>query len=838
VTRSPVRIALWIVLTAILAPPILAEPVQATHGKDRGPIRLKVYTLPDPKRTDAPALADMAVIKAFRKWHLKNRGYEIQLVRFSGIAIDGMGMDSKPLLAIAGGMAADVLYVNFRQSHTYIAQGFIKPLDSYVAKLTQEQIDRRVPKPVLPVIHRAIEAGGEKHWWAMPYNVLVRTLLYRKDLFAKVGLDPSRGPKDWNELIEYSRIISRSGNGNYGALFKKGNGAAHDWITFLWSAGGRAVKLDKNGEWVCTFDDDAAVEAALFYVRLFSEKWTDATGRQRRGYVCTETRLQAYEKWDDGKIGMRINYLDERTIGGRAGIDPETTGIAPVPLGPTGLRGSELNCTMMGMFSDIKPRGGYTRKEVEQAAWDYMWFFGGWEAKKIRTKLFVEQGFGQFVNPIYLREFGYDEYLDLVPEEWVDVYEEAMKNGKPEPYGKNCQMVYRFMQLPLNECLRLEKNGELGTSDTERRVTIRRILEDAVQRANSDMIGIVSPEDRVFRDNVAWVVGLCMVTVFLIVLWRVWIIFTPKEITAKGGWQFYRFRWAYIIMLPAVLSILLWKYFPMIAGSVMTFQDYSILRPATSEWTGVRNLADVLWDRTWWSSLGKTLYYMGLMMGIGFPAPIILAILLAEVPKGKMFYRTIFYLPAVLSGMVVLYLWKLMYDKAPSGILNTIIGTVGIPPQEWLDDPSMAMVCCVIPTVWAAMGPGCLIYLAALKAVPDDLYEAADIDGCGFVAKIWHITLPTLKGLIIIQFIGQFIMSAQNTRMILVMTFGGPGETTKVAGLHIFEKAYLHLRFGSAITMAWMLGVVMLCFTTVQLKRLSRMEFTTADSRKAREGQG
>ncbi len=189
-----------------------------------------------------------------------------------------------------------------------------------------------------------------------------------------------------------------------------------------------------------------------------------------------------------------------------------------------------------------------------------------------------------------------------------------------------------------------------------------------------------------------------------------------------------------------------------------------------------------------------------------------------------------------LTGMVVIYLWKLFFNPSDAGFLNMLIMKLGIAKQGWLTDARLAMICCVIPTIWAGMGPGCLIYLAALKSVPDDLYEAADIDGCGFFKKVWHITVPTIKGLIIIQFIGAFIAASQSTGFILVMTFGGPNEATKVAGLQIFEKAYLMLRFGPAVTMAWMLGVVMLGFTTIQLKRLSRMEFTTAETRKARTG--
>lgn len=146
-------------------------------------------------------------------------------------------------------------------------------------------------------------------------------------------------------------------------------------------------------------------------------------------------------------------------------------------------------------------------------------------------------------------------------------------------------------------------------------------------------------------------------------------------------------------------------------------------------------------------------------------------------------------------------------------------------PFGVLSNAKLAMICCVLPAVWVGAGPGCLIYLAALKTVPTELYEAAAVDGCGFWKRLWYVTFPGIKGLIVIQFIGAFIGASQSAGFILVMTFGGPGEATKVAGLHIFEKAYVMLRFGTAITMAWLLGTAMLVFTAIQLKRLSRMEF-------------
>ena len=145
---------------------------------------------------------------------------------------------------------------------------------------------------------------------------------------------------------------------------------------------------------------------------------------------------------------------------------------------------------------------------------------------------------------------------------------------------------------------------------------------------------------------------------------------------------------------------------------------------------------------------------------------------------------------------------------------------------HWLADPDTAMLSCVIPMIWAGMGPGCLIYLAALKGIPDDLYEAADIDGATFVDKILFVVFPVLKPLILINFVGAFIASFYNaTGNILVMT--GGAANTEVAGLHIWYKAFTFLQFGPATAAAWMLGVILIGFTVQQLKLLARVEFRT-----------
>ncbi len=666
------------------------------------PVTLKLFEMPDPKSADPFSQAEWAVIRAFQKKYPY-----IELKPFSGISIKGIG-DANALLAIAGGTSPDVIYVNFRQSETYIQRGFLAPMDEYLKNIPEDLQNLRVAKPVWPVIRRK-GPDGKEHVYALPYGLLVRVLCYRKDLFARVGLNPERAPRDWNELYEYARKLTNSEHRTYGLFMYSGPASTSwDFIIYLWSAGGEAVVQDENGEWRAVFDSDEAVEALLFYLKLITTEWTDPSEKSHEGVVLRSGMDDT--AWEEGRLGMKMMYLNEKSIGG--GIDPSIIGIAPVPFGPTGLRGSELNCYMMGIFA------GQKDKRVRDAAWKYIWFYDSEEARKIRLEVMVEYGYGKFMNPVYLKRFGYKEYLEDVPETWLPVFEEAMASGIPEPYGKNCQMVYNFMTYPIDRALALEYRGKLGGTDEEKRKKIKELLVSAVERTNKEMIGKLSDADRNFRNKVALIVAVIVLSVFCFVLWRVWNIFTPKGEGMPKGWGFKKYWPAYVIMLPAVASILLWMYTPMFMGSKMAFQDYQIVRD--SSWVGLGNFADVIFDITWWKSVWRTFYYMILMLGLGFWPPILLAILLQEVSRGKIIYRTIFYLPAVISGFVVIYLWRLFYDPTDVGVLNQILGFLGIENQRWLGDERLAMLCCVIPSVWAGMGHGCLIYLAALKGITDE----------------------------------------------------------------------------------------------------------------------
>ena len=912
-----------VVLLVVLACGEIASGGRVEDRDGKTIIHVTIQRMPDPSDTRTNVRADMAAIREFKKrfgkifadrYRDKYKAdpakygrhnwdnVEIILHRFTGIEVAGAEtiLDAD-LLAIAGDRAPDVLYVNFRKSDNYIQNRFLYPLDKpedgYLSSMSTEEIDFRIHPKIWPVIRRK-GPDGKTHVWAIPYGgALGKVLLYRKDLFDEKGIPYPTADWTWDDLLAAARKLTDPKRGTYGILLGRGRHESWHWITYLWSAGGEVmVYNEKTDQWRCVFDTRAAAVALDFYIRLSAEKWIDKDGNVRRGYSAKDV-VGSLTKWEKGQIGMMEEYIDEKVF---STINPEVTGMVPVPLGPTGMRSAELNSRMLGLFAGIK------HPAVRDAAWEYIRFYDSREAMRIKTRIMVEGGLGRFINPKYLRMFGYPEIERLSPKGWARTFEIAVETGKPEPYGRNSNFAYNMMTIPIQQAEQLALDGKLPEDRQKRLDVLQELLRKGCALANERMIGIIPPSERRLRDISAIGVLIAIVITFVFVFRKIIKTFTPPKIEGlkQSGWGFRRYFWAYVLLIPAVLTILIWQYFPLIRGSVIAFQDYRLM--GESSWVGVRNFGDALFDNFWWQSVWNAIRYSLLVISMTFIPPILLAILLQEVPRGKLLFRTIFYLPAVISGLVTILLWKQFYDASDSGLLNTLImkipaiaflalGVVllviailfarhvwrhnmhlaswlftlagvillitcaglaspillpiGEPlltslgkiplrlfqtvpePYNWLNNSKTAMIACVLPMVWAGIGPGCLIYLAALKGIPEEFYEAADIDGATFIDKILFIIFPYLKPLIIINFIGVFIGSwYRATGNILAMT--GGAAKTEVAGLHIWYQAFTFLKFGPATAMAWMLGFMLIGFTVYQLRILSRVEFRTTGDKK------
>ncbi|MBN1807997.1 MAG: extracellular solute-binding protein [Planctomycetes bacterium] len=530
----------------------------------------------------------------------------------------------------------------------------------------------------------------------------------------------------------------------------------------------------------------------------------------------------------DRTLAMSIGTTSTSFVG-NTGYNPDEFGVAGLPSGPTGIRANFLNATLISVNSAVKD------PEKKRACWEYINFVTSEEADELKVRTSVENGLARFLPPKKLEKYGYNEYLQFVPESWKKVFDELLANGQPEPYCPGYKSVAtQGLAEPLDTVI-------FGADKSPAEE-----LRSSGERVNKDIFGVVAPKVMKRRRVAAYLIAVLLTGFFIIMLTlfvrnlRLLIKAQSKGIAAS--YLKTSMVTAWLFMIPAIATIFIWQYVPLVRGSVMAFMDYYILMP--SKFIGLDNFINVIVDKIFWRSVRNTFIYTLLIIVIGFGVPIFLALLLAEIPKFKVLFRVIFYLPAVTSGLVIMFLWKKFYDPSPAGTFNTILGFLHRSEilhkilsvlhideaMPWLQDTRfpIALLCIIIPGVWAGAGPGSIIYLAAMKAVPDELYEAADIDGASTFQKIWHITFPFLKPLILINFVGAFVGAFRANQNIFVMTGGGPANQTLTLGLNIYLKGFLFLKFGQATAIAWLMGALLIGFTIYQLRILRDVRFTAA----------
>jgi len=788
--RLPTCAALAFLVLLTWAVPALA----ARDSADREKVVLRLWGVPRKDDTTPFGRSTRAVFEAFKREHP-----EVEIISSNGLTIQGPASESNFLLAMAGGTAPDVIYVNFRKLHTFMGQGFLLPLDEFVKR------DPEVIRRIHPQIRKVITVDG--HLYCVPWFQCVMALHYRKDLFRDAGLNPNKPPRNWDEFYEYAKKLTIPDKGQWGFGFPMQSGS---WFLtdFIWQAGGDVIARDKTGRYRAVFNDAGAAEALRFFKKLTRDPWT-RNGKTYRGVASYNSSYSQDVKL--GKIAMWLTYSQDVVATG-SDLNPSLLGIAPLPAGPTGIKANEINAGMWGISSQIKD------PKVRRAAWEYIKFVTGPKSDEIRTRSYVESGMWKYVNPDKLIRYGYKEYTREIPKAWMNANVDAFRHGRPEPNGPNCEMIYIEMDTPMQA---IYQNPDADP---------RRLMNVCCARVNRKMIGIVSPAELRWKRPLAWIIVLAMLAAGAFIVTRqvrqVAISQAGEtagsRIAARRGINTQLVAW--VFMLPAVMSVLVWAYYPLLRGMVMAFQDFKIL--GGGHFVALDNFIQVLSQDTFWYGIRNSFMYVLLSLAMGFFVPIILALMLSEVPRAKMLFRTLFYLPAITSRVVIMFLWKIFYSPTPQGLFNSILAVFHIPTQLWLGSSMTAMVCVILPVIWAGAGPGSIIYLAALKSIPEEMYEAADVDGASMWTKIRHIVFPMLKPLIIINFVGAFIGAFKAMENVFIMTGGGPNYATHVIGLDIWYNAFMYLKFGFATCEAWIMGSILIGFTMYQLRILKDIRFS------------
>jgi multiple sugar transport system permease protein len=274
-----------------------------------------------------------------------------------------------------------------------------------------------------------------------------------------------------------------------------------------------------------------------------------------------------------------------------------------------------------------------------------------------------------------------------------------------------------------------------------------------------------------------------------------------------------------IFMLPMLLIFGAFSWYPIARTVIMSLQHTNLVQPAT--WVGLDNFRTVLDDPLLPKAVANTAEFAGLALIFGYPVPLVAAVLMSEVRRFRGIYSALAYLPVVIPPVVAVLLWKTFYDASPTGAFNTILGWVHLGPYPWLQSPDTAMPSLVLESTWANAGTTVIIYLAALTGVNRELYEAAAVDGASLSHKVWHITLPQLRGVLLLTMILQIIGTAQVFLEPYLFTSGGPTNSTLTVLLLIYDYAFgssLGGDYGTATALSLMLAAFLAVLSLVYLR--------------------
>lgn len=266
----------------------------------------------------------------------------------------------------------------------------------------------------------------------------------------------------------------------------------------------------------------------------------------------------------------------------------------------------------------------------------------------------------------------------------------------------------------------------------------------------------------------------------------------------------------WLFAMPWILGFLLFTVGPMLASAGFAFAEYNLLQPP--RWVGFANIRRALTsDALVWQSLKVTSIYAFVSVPLQIVFGLMVALLLNANIRGLQYYRTIYYLPSVLSGVAVALLWRWIY--APNyGLINAFLAGLGIQGPGWLSDAQWALPSLIGMSLWH-VGGGIIIYLAGLQGVPTELYEAAQVDGAGWMARFWHVTIPLITPVLFYQLIIGIIAALQVFTQALIMTNGGPHDATLFYVLYLYRNAFQFFKMGYASVLAWILFFYILLLT-------------------------
>ncbi|SDR21378.1 carbohydrate ABC transporter permease [Thermostaphylospora chromogena] len=275
---------------------------------------------------------------------------------------------------------------------------------------------------------------------------------------------------------------------------------------------------------------------------------------------------------------------------------------------------------------------------------------------------------------------------------------------------------------------------------------------------------------------------------------------------------------AYGFLCGALICFAFFSWYPMVWEIILSFQRTNFVDPPV--WVGLENFVTVFQDPAFGPAWRNTVLFTLLALVIGYGVPFVVAIVLNELRHARAYLRFVVYLPVILPPAVSVLLFQWFYEPE-TGLFNTVLSALHLPTPAWLNSADTALISLVIVSTWMNMGTGTLIYLAALQTIPGELYEAAELDGAGFFRRIWHVTIPQTRLILLVMLLLQIIATMQVFIEPYLLTGGGPENATVTVVYLMYQYAFNFGNINGGNALGVMLMIVLIVFSAIYL-RVSR----------------
>ncbi len=748
-----------------------------------------------------------------RTFESENPGVEVRLL---GMGAGGMN-PQKLMTAIVGGVPPDIVRQDRFTISDWASRSAFSALDDLIER------DRSEPRGVKPEDYYPA-AWAETQYEGKTYGVPIaadnRALFWNKDLFAQkatelraAGLDPNRPPRTWSETLAYSRVLTEmNADGSIqraGFIPNYGN----SWL-YLYAFQNNASLLSADGK-RATMDDPPVVEALQFMLDGYeilggkqnSERFESSfRGAENDPFLTGQVAMVINGDW---MLGQYFRYKPRLNFGS----DP-----APVPDDRFARRGrfaDEVDqfVTWSGGYSYAIPRGAKQR----ELAWKFIKLITSLEGRMLdsRGQDLLERSRGRRFIPRVSAHIAHNEWLIETYSAQDSAYDRAFRNhvalmpvARNRPASFVAQALWDTHVRATDSALRKEASPEKALKEGSARV--QQLLDEVLEAEKYPVIDLRLPAG----------IGLG-VTLLGVAAWMVWLRRQPMGRLAR-----HESNWGYAFVSPWILGFIVFTAGPMVASLFFSFTQYNVLTEA--RWVGLENYNDLFnIDRKLVLKSFANVFYLGLVgIPLGLAAGLAIALLLNTNVRGMRFYRTLFYLPAIVPGVASVILWMWILNGDPSRGLanivwdNSLAQWMGVRPPTWLGEEHWTKPSLIIMGLWGA-GGGMILWLAGLKGVPQTLYEASQLDGANAWQRFWKVTIPQLSSLIFFNAVMSFIGVLQTFDNIYIITKGesnGPNDSLLVPVYHLFQNGFTYFRMGYASALAWLIFAVILVITFAQFR--------------------